>query len=775
MANYFTDVKFKYKFRDYQQNFLNNIQEHLADNKIHVVAAPGAGKTILALEMCRELGEKALIIVPSIALKEQWIERLKKDFTGTDTKGFISSDLKENTIVTVITYQMLHAMVRRKDNVSKIITENNIKTIVLDECHHMRRVWFISLKNVVEALKNIKLISLTATPPYDNGPEFRNYMELCGDIDERITAGQLVKSNCLCPHQDYIYFNLPTKKQNELMANVNKFADSLMDEIKHREDFITAVAMNELVINPTKNDILKDFKFYIALCSFLNSLGIKYDTVNIEFTPPPFDKEKLSLILERYLYDKISEAKIIKDYLTELKNRLEIEGCLKDKHIDLTYSEELTKKILVNSGKLNSICDIVNIEYKNLGNNLNMAICTDFIKDEYYKVQDEEEIDQMGVVPIFRKIRTQCPQTNIIVLTGSLIYIPSFLEEKLKNIAYEEYKILPEEITIKELGIDFDYSLVDITDSKRKYAVNILTKLLQTKDVHVLIGTIALIGEGWDAPFVNSLIIASSVSTYVTSNQVRGRAIRIDSSSPDKVANIWHLVTMENNGNYYYLKKDYNFIHDRFTGVEGLNSAQNIIEMGIDRLNIKRKFYSKEDVIAENANTIQRASNRNLTKESWQKALKNYTPEYYERVFESIIERNHYTKVKIFNKLKVQSLTGHLVSALKKTKILPPQASFKIKHRRNKGYDIILLNSNTHDQIIFAEAVKQQYDITDRTRYVVLHRNKIYPVPEILGKKKELAENYKKSLRLPFSKLVYIKSEEGKDILLKSKLNNLDN
>jgi hypothetical protein len=209
--------------------------------------------------------------------------------------------------------------------------------------------------------------------------------------------------------------------------------------------------------------------------------------------------------------------------------------------------------------------------------------------------------------------------------------------------------------------------------------------------------------------------------------------------------------------------------------VEGLNSVQNIIEMGIDRLNIKRKAYSKEDVITENTNTIQRASNRNLTKEAWQKALKNYTPEYYERIFESVIERNHYTKVKIFNKWKVQSLTGHLVSALKKTKILPLQASFKIKHRRNKGYDIILLNANTHDQIIFGEAVKQQYDITDRTRYVVLHQNKIYPVPEILGKKKELAEIYKKSLRLPFSKLVYIKSEEGKDILLKSKLNNLEN
>jgi hypothetical protein len=84
------------------------------------------------------------------------------------------------------------------------------------------------------------------------------------------------------------------------MININKFADNLMNEILQREDFITAVAMNELAINPTKDDILKDFDFYVALCSFLSSVGISYNA-KIKFAPPPFDKEKLSLLLEKYL------------------------------------------------------------------------------------------------------------------------------------------------------------------------------------------------------------------------------------------------------------------------------------------------------------------------------------------------------------------------------------------------------------------------------------------------------------------------------------------
>ena len=52
----------------------------------------------------------------------------------------------------------------------------------------------------------------------------------------------------------------------------------------------------------------------------------------------------------------------------------------------------------------------------------------------------------------------------------------------------------------------------------------------------------ALLGEGWDAPCINTLVLASSVGSFMLSNQMRGRAIRVDSAQPQKTANIWHLV-----------------------------------------------------------------------------------------------------------------------------------------------------------------------------------------------------------------------------------------
>lgn len=69
-----------------------------------------------------------------------------------------------------------------------------------------------------------------------------------------------------------------------------------------------------------------------------------------------------------------------------------------------------------------------------------------------------------------------------------------------------------------------------------------VTELFSKGYIQVMIGTKSLLGEGWDAPCINSLILASFVGSFMLSNQMRGRAIRSDSSNPDKTSNIWHLV-----------------------------------------------------------------------------------------------------------------------------------------------------------------------------------------------------------------------------------------
>ena len=43
-------IKFKYPWRPYQAKVLEEVNGLIKDKKIHIVAAPGSGKTVLGLE-----------------------------------------------------------------------------------------------------------------------------------------------------------------------------------------------------------------------------------------------------------------------------------------------------------------------------------------------------------------------------------------------------------------------------------------------------------------------------------------------------------------------------------------------------------------------------------------------------------------------------------------------------------------------------------------------------------------------------------------------------
>ncbi len=59
-----------------------------------------------------------------------------------------------------------------------------------------------------------------------------------------------------------------------------------------------------------------------------------------------------------------------------------------------------------------------------------------------------------------------------------------------------------------------------------------------------LVGTRALLGEGWDALSINVLVDLTSVTASTAVNQVRGRSLRVDPSRPQKVADNWDVVCL---------------------------------------------------------------------------------------------------------------------------------------------------------------------------------------------------------------------------------------
>jgi superfamily II DNA or RNA helicase len=72
--------------------------------------------------------------------------------------------------------------------------------------------------------------------------------------------------------------------------------------------------------------------------------------------------------------------------------------------------------------------------------------------------------------------------------------------------------------------------------------VRLATTIFAAGVTRVLVGTRALLGEGWDAPFLNVLVDLTAATTAVSVRQMRGRSLRLDPGDPGKIASNWDVV-----------------------------------------------------------------------------------------------------------------------------------------------------------------------------------------------------------------------------------------
>ena len=66
----------------------------------------------MGIELIKRIDYSALILVPSITIREQWIERICEAFLvkQENRDQYLSQDLKKPKLITVVTYQ--HYIVR---------------------------------------------------------------------------------------------------------------------------------------------------------------------------------------------------------------------------------------------------------------------------------------------------------------------------------------------------------------------------------------------------------------------------------------------------------------------------------------------------------------------------------------------------------------------------------------------------------------------------------------------------------------------------------------
>ena len=801
-------LKFKGSWRNYQQRVLEELNAYLDDSKLNVVAAPGAGKTTLGIEVMTRLNSPTLILAPTITIRNQWKQRIIDAFIQDENDiSKISTTTKDIKTITIITYQLLHSIMKNeelKTSFIKNLKKINLQTIVIDEAHHLRTQWYKSLIELVEEM-NVTTISLTGTPPYDvSMQEWNNYHALCGPVDAEISIPELVKQGDLCKHQDLIWFSRVEEDEEELIDKFEKNKQEFFKYMLENSDFSYAIKTSQYLSNIEEDNELffEDYEFTIALISFL----IKLDELDIQATNllNILGLEKKSLPAFNYQQAEILLNGILGNFEKQFKNIPKIKGYLKElelldssRKVDFTNGLN-TKKILSRStSKIKSIEKITKLEYKNLKNDLREVVLLDYIGQGATK--------GINILSVFDNLKNNDYKTAI--LTGTLIVLPSSIKDELYN-TLVEFNIDPKNVLTTEFEQNYlrveTYGTVDI--------VAVITKLFNKGFINVLIGTQALLGEGWDSPCVNSLIIASVVGSFMLSNQMRGRAIRVDKDNIDKTSNIWHLVTLSKNSN-----QDLLAVQRRFNTFEGISEVDNVIQSGIERLEFNIEKINVKNFEIININSALRAIKREKMIKKWDQVFEkselteqSMTSRFVTKFFEPDLninsQANIYDVIKLtrpelpdtyikhrdnwlFNKIlipihikqetkKITTQKTKLVQAVIDTLfdiglIKSNIHNIKIKDVVTLKNDIYLtiLNCTNYERKLTLDVLQEMFSKFTNQRYILKSQNFYITVPEVIGTHKNNVKIFKKYLDKYFStdfEIIFTRNKNIKNTIIKT-------
>ena len=860
-------LNFKGTWRTYQQRVLNRFDKYKSDQKIHIVAAPGSGKTTLGIELIKRFDQVSLVLVPTITIREQWIERIKEAFLldGLDAHQYLSQDLRNMKLINVVTYQALHsAMIHYAGQLSEdngemnreetvdyhdfdlllTVKKMNVQTICLDECHHLRSEWWKSLEEFKKKSKIQYTIALTATPPYDSQLQmWKRYIDMCGEIDEEITVPELVKDGSLCPHQDYVYFNYPTREEEKEIKNFKKRAQDILELLLNDQEFQTVIQSHPCLYQQMDLDqLLKNPAYLSSILIYLQTKNLPYPSYYQDILG--YQKlEKMSLkwmeiLLQGVLYDDNESYTMSQQYYHYLIDELKSRELIEKKKVTLQINQSIEKMLVKSVGKCESICTIVFHEYECMKDELKLLILTDYIKKEYEKAIGNESmnVQSLGVIPFFEMLRRENQERKenikLGVLCGSMMIIPANAKKRLLELSSSHHQI-----SFYQVGQLDKTEYVEVKlKGKQHDMIKIISQLFEEGYMHVLIGTKSLLGEGWDSPCVNTLILASFVGSFMLSNQMRGRAIRTYSQNPNKASHIWHLVCINPEEENKQNSEDFETLSRRMDHFLGLHYEENYIENGMRRLTAIHYPLHKQNIKKTNKEMLKQSTDRSHLKERWNDSLaiidkievveeNSLNDQYisivlfYDAIQKYLILTISMIIIFIFSifALPISKLTCAIVivliylllgvslikkifmyknplerlkffglaiyHALKEKNLLESENSKVQTERELMNYMVYLEGGTGHDKTLFSQCIFQFFGEIDNQRYILycpLKKNKLdgyFVVPEVFSKRKEDALLFAKWVK-PFIgkyQVVYTRSIEGRKILLKARVKALAN
>jgi superfamily II DNA or RNA helicase len=638
-------LRCRHAWRPYQQRVLAAVDSHLRDRRLHLVAAPGAGKTTLGLEVFRRLGRRALVLSPTRVIRDQWLARLD-DFLpepGGPRPAWASDRLDAPGLITSITYQALSAWLRgtgeveqanaaddneaeaadeaadegdepgrsagrppaldkaRLQQVAERLQAQRVGVLILDEAHHLTAHWWRLLDALTEAMPQVTVVALTGTPPYEAADaDWQRYQRLCGPVDEEVSVPELVKAGTLCPHQDYVWAVDADRRTAEQVREHDARVDAMLNGLCEDGDFRACVRQHPWVaalatgVPPSPDappplpaevvaQVQADPAGAVSLLAFLQLIGDPLPPALAQLLDvrpadlPPLGRRHWQRLLQLMLFGPTAEHATV----VALKKRLRALDLLHRRELSIERDKRVERSLSQCAAKIDACVEIHRLELSQRGRALRQVVLVDFIRDEALLRPREAEHLTLGAWPVFEALLAGSAQPEgVALLTGRLCAVAASRQAALAaHIAELGFEPLPRHPGFVRVS----GPITALTAA--------FTALLQAGEIHTLVGTRALLGEGWDAPCVNSLVLATGVGSYMLTNQMRGRAIRIDQQVPDKTSSIWHLVAIATGP--LSGRIDEWGLERRFNTFLGLAERKPLIQTGLPRLDTRFVVYTE--------------------------------------------------------------------------------------------------------------------------------------------------------------------------------------
>ncbi|MQA01456.1 MAG: DEAD/DEAH box helicase [Streptosporangiales bacterium] len=622
-----------------------------------VVLPPGAGKTLVGLEFARRAGQPTVVFGPNTAIQTQWVREWAQ-FTPAVVP--VGTDRALDAPLTALTYQALATfspddevdedgqqtdpaaqsaslLDRLHPNGQALVAAMHAQpelTVVLDECHHLLEVWGRLLVELLAEIPQARVLGLTATPPDSLSVEQRDLVaELFGETAYAATIPAAVREGTLAPFGELVWLTTPTSDETDWLAGeTERFLEmvtDLTDPSFGSVPFLHWLDQRFVRRSADGTEVVPWYKIEQeapdvarAVLRFHNGglLGLPTGARLREEHRARPTADDWVLLVDDWVRNCLTKtdsagdleaAERIRDALPSIGYRLTRAG--------IRAGRSPVDRVLARSAaKTDAVVEIVRAESANIGDRMRLLVLCDHeratatLPARLSGVLAEDAGSARLVLETL--VGAETAALDPVLVTGRVVAAAADTARALVAYVTEhapEVRLDP--VSPEVTGV------VEITgDWRSRHWVRLVTDFFEAGGCRVLVGTRALLGEGWDAKGVTGVVDLTTATTPTAVVQTRGRALRIDPRWPDKVALTWTVVCVTEQ--HPKGATDWGRFVRKHEGYYALDDHGEVVG-GVAHVDAALSPYAPPPVAefaGVNAAMLQRAGGRELLGERWQ-------------------------------------------------------------------------------------------------------------------------------------------------------------